>query len=308
MNELKIAIVGAGGVGGYLAAKLVQNMYDVTLVVKDKHYKVIKEKGLKVSEYKDEEFIVKVDVVKELNDNIFDIVIIATKTYDFDLACKSIYNGVDENTLIIPLSNGVEHKKTLQENLPKSKICDGAIYIISKLEAPGFVSRNSFTFYLLFGSDKEEPNLKVLESILNGCELRTNYTANIKYECWKKYLFIASMAALTTYYDQPMGYIVKEKLEEFVQLLVQIQQIANKKGIELSNNDLQKAVKQATHVPYESKTSMQLDFEKGKKSELESLCGFLVKEAKALNITIETMEKIYNHLKNYNMEKHNDSN
>lgn len=297
MNQLKIAIVGAGGVGGYIAAKLTQNMYDVTLIARGEHYKAIKQKGLKVLEYKDDDFTVHPKVVENTSDEIFDIVFIATKTYDFESACKSIENNVDENTLVIPLANGVEHKSVLKNHLPSCKICEGAIYIISNIEEYGVINRKSFTFYLLFGDEKEHVNLKVLESILNESDLRSNYTSNIKYECWKKYLFISSMAALTTYFNEPMGYIVKEKLELFIDMLLEIQKLANKKGVNISNNDIEKAVKQATHVPYESKTSMQLDFEKGGNTEIESLLGYIVNEAKNLGLDVPTMQKIYLELK-----------
>lgn len=298
MNELKIAIVGAGGVGGYLAAKLTQNMYDVTLIAKDQHYKAIKENGLKVLEYKDEDFTVYPKVVQNLEDEIQDIIFIATKSYDFQSACKSIEKAVDENTIIIPLANGVEHKTELEKHLPKCNICEGAVYIISHIEDYGVINRKSYTFYLLFGSETEQPNLKVLESILNESALRSKYTSNIRYECWKKYLFISSMAALTTYFNEPMGYVVKEQLELFIDILLEIKKVANKKGVDISSSDIEKAVKQATHVPYESKTSMQLDFEKGKQSELESLCGYIVKESKLLSVDVPQMEKIYLELKN----------
>ncbi len=297
MNELKIAIVGAGGVGGYIAAKLVKNMYDVTLFARGEHYKAIKQNGLKVLEYKEEDFTVYPNVVEDAGDVIYDIVLIAVKSYDFKSACKKIEKNVDENTLVIPLANGVEHKRVLEKYLPLCRICEGAIYIISNIEKPGVINRKSFTFYLLFGGEKEYPNLKVLESILNESSLRSKYTPNIKYECWKKYLFISSMAALSTYFKEPMGYVVKEQLELFIDILLEIQKLANKKGIDISNNDIQKAVKQATHVPYESKTSMQLDFEKGNQSEIESLCGYIVNQAEELDVDTPNMKKIYYKLK-----------
>ena len=297
MSNLKIAVIGAGGVGGYLGAKLTQHDYDVTIITRGKHYDAILENGLKVLEYKKESFTTHPYVVQNAHYQIYDVVFVTTKSYDFESASQTIQNCVDENTLIIPLSNGVEHSNTLKQYFPNSIVCDGTIYIISNIKEYGVIEKKSFTFYLLFGSQEENINLKVLEQLLNNCGLRTKYSHDIKYDCWKKFLFLSAMATLTTYFKKPMGYILKEQLELMIDVLLEIKKVANKKDIDITSSDIEKAVNQATHVPYDSKTSMQLDFEKGKNNELESHTGYIVKEALKLDIQVPTMEKIYNELK-----------
>lgn len=293
---MKIAIVGAGGVGGYIAAKLTQNFYDVTLVARGKQYEAIKQNGLKVIDYKDE-FHVKPNLVQEINNEIFDVVFIATKTYDFESACGVIKNSIDEKTLIIPLSNGVGHKTTIKNYLDKGIVCEGAIYIISKIQEYGVINRSSYTFYLLYGSEVKDDKLLVLREILEQCNLRSNYTNYIELECWKKYLYISAMGTLTSYFEKPVGYIATEQLEAFIDLLIEIKKVANKKGIELENKDIEKCVKQANHSPVDSKTSMQLDFEKEHQTELESLSGYIVNEAKKLDLEVPLMSKLYEELK-----------
>ena len=300
MSSLKIAIVGAGGIGGYIGAKLIQNDYDVTLIARGKHSEAIKENGLKVLEYKNDDFVVYPYMVESISYEIFDVIFITTKAYDFESACKSIETCIDENTLIIPLSNGVEHSKTLQQYLPNAHICDGLIHIISYIKEPGVIHRKSITFYLLFGSKQHHENLHVLEQLLNNCDLRSKYTTEIQYETWKKFLFLSTMSSLTSYFNQTMGYILEEQLDLMIDILLEIKKVANKKNINIDNHDIEKAIKQVTHVPYKSKTSMQLDFEKRKKTELESLTGYIVKEALKLNIETPQMGKIYNQLKTIN--------
>ncbi|MDB2405410.1 2-dehydropantoate 2-reductase [Arcobacteraceae bacterium] len=297
MSNLKIAIVGAGGIGGYIGAKLTQNDYDVTLIARGKNYKAIKENGLKVLEYKNDDFVVYPYIVESISYEIFDVIFITTKSYDFESACKSIETCVDKNTLIIPLSNGVEHSTTLQQYLPNSHICDGLIHIISHIKEPGVIDRKSFTFYLQFGDKQHHENLQVLEQLLNNCNLRSKYTKEIQYETWKKFLFLSTMSSLTSYFNKPIGYILEKQLDLMIDILLEIKKVANKKNIDINNHDIEKAIKQATHAPYESKTSMQLDFEKGNKTELESLTGYIVKEAHSLNLEIPQMQKVYNKLK-----------
>lgn len=293
---MKIAIVGAGGVGGYIGAKLAQNFYDVTLIARGKQYEAIKNNGLKVYDYKDE-FTVTPNIVEKPKDEIFDIVFMATKTYDLEAASLLIKECVDEKTLIIPLSNGVEHGSILEKNLSNSIICQGTIYIISQIQEYGVINRSSYTFYLLFGSDVKDEKLPVLKEILSQCGLMTNYTNYIELECWKKFLYISAMGTLTAYFEKPIGYVVNEELELFIDLLLEIKKVADKKGIAIENKDIEKCVKQAGHAPYESKTSMQLDFERKRETELESLCGYIVKEAQKYDIEVPNMLKIYEDLK-----------
>ena len=297
MSTLKIAIVGAGGVGGYLAGKLVQNDYDITLVAQGKHLNAIRENGLHIKEYKGDDFTVYPYVTDYLDNEIFDIIFIATKSCDYKDACKSIENTVDKNTLIIPLSDGLGVSSTLKEYLPPCVIGDGLIHIISELKSPGIVHRKSFTFYLQIACREENINLKILEQLLNHCGLRTSSTKSLRYERWKKYLFTSTMSMLTTYFDKPMGYVFKEQLELMLDILLEIQKVANAKDIKITNQDIEKTVNQASHVEYETKTAMQIEFENNMKSEFELLVGYVVTEANKLNILIPQMEKIYTNLK-----------
>jgi 2-dehydropantoate 2-reductase len=167
---------------------------------------------------------------------------------------------------------------------------------LSHVKEHGVIKKGSPNFYLLFGTEKKYENLKALEEILNNCGLKNKYSKNIKYDCWKKYLFISAMASLTSYFKEPMGYVAQEKSELLADVIEEIKTVANKKGVEINDEDVAKTIKQASNVPYGSKTSMQLDFEKGKSTEVESLTGFIVIEAKTLGIEVPKMKTIYNSL------------
>jgi len=294
--SLKIAIVGAGGVGGYLAAKLTQNNHDVTLIARGENFEAIRDNGLKVIEYKEDDFNVYPYTVEYLENAIYDIIFMATKSCDYQSACKSIENGIDKKTVIIPLSDGIGVSSTLKNYLPNCIIGDGLIHIISELKTAGIIHRKSFTFYLQIASKEENINLKILEQLLNHCDLRTSFTKSLRYERWKKYLFTSTISMLTTYFDKPIGYIFKEQLELMIDILVEIQKVANAKDVEITNQDIEKTVNQISHVEYETKTAMQVAFENNKKSEFDLLIGYVIREANYFNIAVPQMEKIYNTL------------
>jgi 2-dehydropantoate 2-reductase len=301
MENLKIAIIGVGGVGGYIGGKLIQAGHDVTLIARGEHRKVLETTGLKVIDNK-QEFTVRPNVIdvndpEHLKATRFDVIFICSKSYDFQSVCSGIKACVDERTLIIPLANGVGHKAVLERYLERGIVCEGCIYIIAHLKEYGVVVKKADTFYLIFGSDREDERLHTLLSRLNESGLKTKLSQKVTYDCWKKYLFIASFASLTSYFKQPMGYVAKEQKELLKALLDEIRSVANALQVPISDEDIQKTIRQGENVPYDSKTSMQIDFEKGHKTEIESLCGYIVREGMRLGMDVEEMERMYNTLK-----------
>jgi 2-dehydropantoate 2-reductase len=299
--KMKIAIVGVGGVGGYIGAILSKNNHDITLIARGNHFDTIEQQGLKVND-NGEEFITKPQLIhsnnkEELSKQTFDVVFLTTKSYDFQSACESIKNSITSSTIIIPLSNGVEHKTELANYLDKGILSEGCIYIVSHIKEAGFIVKKAPKFYLVFGSDKQDEKFEQLAKILNEANLKSKYSNNIKYDCWRKYLFISSFASLTSYFKEPMGYIVNEQREFLEEVVNEVKNVANALKIPISDEDVEKTITQATNIPYNSKTSMQLDFQANHKTELESLCGYVVKKGKELDIATPKMQMIYTKLK-----------
>ncbi len=300
---LKIGIIGVGGVGGYIGAKLIQKgLAEVTLFARGESYNFIKNNYLKVIDCGDE-FIVNpkilIDTENDDSDEIFDIIFIATKTYNFEDIAKNLALHVDENTLIIPLSNGVNHKVELSSYLSKGVVLDGCVYILSNIEEAGFIHKKAKTFYLIFGDYKNrfQPKLQRLADVLNESGLKTKLSQNIEYDCWVKYLLISSFATLTSYYKEPMGFVLEHKFATLKEVLKEICAVANAQGVNIGESEIEKTIKQIRNIPYESKTSMQLDFEQNSKTELESLCGYIVKEAKIVGVEVKNMQTMYEKLK-----------
>ena len=299
---LKIGIIGVGGVGGYIGAKLIQNnLAKVTLFARGENYDFIKNRYLKVIDCGKEFTVNPKSIIDSANDNsneIFDIIFIATKSYSFKGISKLINQHVDDNTLIIPLSNGVNHKKEISGYINKGTVLDGCIYILSNIKSPGVIEKKAKTFYLVVGDYKNrfQDKLKILVDVLNKSELKTKLSQNIEFECWKKYLLISSFATLTTYFDKPMGYIVEKKIGLLKEVLEEIKSVANALGVNVGEEEIQKIIKQVQNIPYESETSMQIDFENKNKTELESLSGYIVKEAENIGIEVKNMKMMYEEL------------
>jgi 2-dehydropantoate 2-reductase len=294
---MKIAIVGVGGVGGYIGAILTKFNHDVTLIARGNHFDTIEKNGLKVSD-NGKEFTINPklthsDNKEELSKQTFDVVFLTTKSYDFQSACESIKNSITSSTIIIPLSNGVEHKTELANYLDKGILAEGCIYIVSHIKEAGFIVKKAPKFYLVFGSDTQNEKFEQLATILNESGLKSKYSQKIQYDCWKKYLFISSFASLTSYFKKPMGYVVNEQRQLLEEVVNEVKSVANAQDIPINDEDVEQTITQATNIPYDSKTSMQLDYESNHKTEVDSLSGYIVKKGKELGVATPKMEMIY---------------
>ena len=301
---LKIGIVGLGGVGGYIGAKLIQNaLGDITLFARGEHFRAIKERGLKIKDV-DKEFVINpkklVDTQDDNSSDIFDIIFLSTKSYSFKNVSETLNKHSGNDTLIIPLSNGVNHKIELQPYLQQGIVLDGCVYILSNIKEFGTIEKKALTFYLIFGDSQNrfQGKLQTLENILNKSELKSKLSQQIERDCWSKYLLISSFATLTSYFDEPMGFIVEKKLDLLKEVLEEIVSIANALHVDIGKKEMDKTIKQVQNIPYDSQTSMQLDFNNSRKTELESLTGYIVKEAKKLGIDVKNMEMMYKELSN----------
>ncbi len=275
MKDKKIAIVSIGGVGGFLAAKLSEvlkvdlitsnpkNFEDGIVLIKKDRQKVYKNFNIYSTPPKDK---------------IYDAIIFTTKSYALKDAAKKMLQNVSKETIILPLLNGIEPYEILKDIFKNSLVAKGAIYIISNKIDKNKIQLKGKGAYIVFGKEDIEP-LTWLNDIFQKAGIKTKLTKDIDKEIWKKYLFIASTAALTTYYKKSFGEIAKEHLSEFKELLDEIIKIANQKGVNLNEEDKKRAIEILLKSPPSSKTSMQLDFENKNQSEIENILGYLAKES-----------------------------
>lgn len=297
---MKIAIVGAGGVGGYIGAKLIhKRVADVTVVARGSHLEAIKTSGLHVD---DEGELFRVEpshfTKNPAKEAPFDVIIFCTKSYDLIEAARHMGPCINDNTLLLALCNGLGHEQTLQKIYPKNKTASACIYILSNITSPGHIRKYGGVFLLIAGTKHAPQLLGELASLFQQAGLRFKQSDEIDYECWKKYIFIAVFGALSAYYNMSIGAIMEHHSDKAEKLFFEIQKIAHSNEVELPDSIIESSLDQARNkVPYNATTSLQLDINSGKKSELEELIGKIAREAKTKKIETPVLFEIYEGLK-----------
>ncbi|HEV7803127.1 MAG TPA: 2-dehydropantoate 2-reductase N-terminal domain-containing protein, partial [Burkholderiales bacterium] len=152
---MKILILGAGALGGYYGARLIEAGADVTFLVRPGRAAVLRQQGLVVrSPLGDFERAVRTISREEATPD-YDLVLLACKAYDLDDAMAAVEPAISSRALVIPLLNGMAVYDTLDARFGKDKVLGGVAYIATKLEASGNVAHLSSGDTLLVGARVE---------------------------------------------------------------------------------------------------------------------------------------------------------
>ena len=290
---MTIAVLGLGGVGGYIGAKLctLKDEHEIIFLSRGEHLKAIQDNGLRIIDVDKEETYHPTYALQSTN-KYLDIVFLCTKTYHSKQALLELKDVISKDTLIIPVANGVNSKEELQKLTP-AKVTDACVYIVSHKHSAGIIKKTTNVFALRLSDDVQD----ILEPLLTKAGLRTKFSADIRQELWKKFLFISAMGSLTSYYEIGMGAIYKEHEQELKKLLHEIYSISQALGVNLEEKELSKALETSSKLPENAPTSMWLDMKAKGLNELETLSGYIVQQGQKHQIQTPLMQKIYDKLK-----------
>ncbi len=289
---MRVAVVGLGGVGGYIGASLAKTSYDVVGFARGEHLLRIQENGLKIIE-DTKEWSAELQT-QELSEaqGYFDLVLFCVKSYDIAESYKALEPYIDEKTILLSFSNGVSNAQLLR-HLSKSIVLNGCVYILSHIQTAGTIRKKGKVFVAVFGGDVCATT--VVKTVFESAELRVKTPDDIEKALWKKYIFISAFATLTSYYNKSIGYVLKHHYDEVQKTLKEIASVAKAKEIDIEE-EVEKSLDVAKTLPYDASTSMHLDFQNKRQTELESLSAYIVQEAGAYGIKVPYMSKMYEKL------------
>ena len=301
--KTKIVIAGIGGVGGYFGGLLAKHFYEkeyveINFVASGEHLKEIQKNGLKVIKG-NTEFIAKPTLATDnpAEIGIANFIIITTKSYDLETIIQQLRPCINQDTIILPLLNGVDSKERINNILPDNIVLEGCVYIVSRLKQSGVIENSGNIQTLYFGLDKLIDNrLLLLESLFKEANIEAFLSDNISTIIWEKYIFISPTATATSYFDKCIGEVLadKEKLKTLGALIEEVKQLAKAKDIIVSDDITEKTLNKLKALPFEATSSMHRDFKNNNpRNELLSLTGYVVCEGRKYNLEIPTYITTY---------------
>lgn len=302
---MRIGIIGIGGVGGYFGGLLAEHYSNSTgtqiiFIARSETELQIKKYGLQLKT-SSRKVTIHPDEVSNDPAKIgqLDLVICCVKSYDLESSLLSIKDCVSRKTIILPLLNGIDLKDRILKLYPENDILEGCVYLVSRLIKPGIVEQTGTIHRLYFGSKTlNSKRLERIEKLLSNANIECYLTPNILEVIWAKYIFVSSIATLTSYLNLPIGEILKDELHSALlkKLLTEVIDVASKKEIDLSNEIFELTLEKIKSLPPETTSSMHYDFYNGNRTEVHALTQYVVQLADALGLSAQTYRLISSEL------------
>lgn len=300
-TQKRIAVVGIGGVGGFLAGMLGQACSHLTLVARGSRRDALLENGLFLhSDYKGEIHIVPEQVVpaEELGEQ--DYIFVCVKNYSLEEACRSIAHAVTEKTVIIPVMNGVDPGDRIRSFLGRGTVIDSLIYIVTFANKDYSVTQQGNFADLYIGiQNADEQQMEIIKNvhqILKEAGLDCEISDDIERDIWKKYILNCAYNVESAYYDNSIGQLREDpvKAKEYEALVNEAYQVARAKGVKVTQEHVDAIIHRFYYeLAYDATSSLQRDMRIGKTAELDTFSGYIVREAERQGVDAPVSQKMY---------------
>lgn len=299
---MRVAVFGAGGVGGYFGGRLAQAGENVTFIARGPHLQAMRANGLQVQSVAGD-FVV--EPAQATDDPAaageVDVVLVAVKAWQVPEAAPAIQSLLGSNTVVVPLENGVEAPEQLATVLGHKHVAGGLCRIISYIGAPGVIHHIGAEPYVAFGEldNRLSRRLERLRAAFDRATgVTTEIPADIEAAMWRKFLLIATFSGVGAVTRAPIG-ILRSRPETramLQQALHEIYNVALARGIALNEEAIEAAVTFMDNLPPDATASMQRDILEGRPSELESQNGAVVRLGDAAGVDTPLHRFIYSTL------------
>lgn len=299
---MRIAVMGMGGVGGVFGAKLARayagtGEHEIVFLARGANVEAIRRDGLTLAAA-DGTFTTRPDLATDRAEEAgpLDLVLFCVKGYSLDDAAGRLKAALRKKAAVIPLLNGVDIADRLKAILPEADILEGLVYVSAFVEAPGKIKQVSLAHQIVFGPrDGNAEPYRPIEELLKKAGINATLTGQPLVPLWTKYIFICPSAGLTALQKKTFGEIMENPdSRSFLKgLMEEVEAVARAKGVALPANIVEESIAKVAGFPPATKTSLQLDFEKGNPTEIELFNGYIVRAGKELGIPTPLNEKVY---------------
>lgn len=300
---MRVAIVGAGGVGGYFGGRLAVSGQEVTFIARGAHAEAIRRNGLQVTSINGD-FVVTPASVTDQADTVgpVDLIIVAVKAWQVpDVADTIITPLVGPSTLVIPLENGIEAPRQLAEVLGRQHVGGGLCKIISEVTAPGCIRHSGAEPYIGIGELDGSRSVRMVNAcaLFREAGVRAEIPGSIQRAMWEKFLLIAPWSGIAAVARVPIGLLrqVQETRTLLEQGMKEIQALAAAEGVDVPADAVAETLSFIDALPPGGMTSMQRDLAAGRPSELEAINGAVVRLGQIRSVDTPVHRFVYSCLR-----------
>ena len=303
---MRILILGAGAVGGYYGARLIEAGADVTFLVRERRAAQLARDGLVITGADYEARLAARTVLPSGLKPEFDLVLLSCKAYDLDGAIASIRPGLGEVALALPLLNGIAHLEALDRAFGRERVFGGSCHLAASLDESGVIRRFSPLQRIVYGvregNARHAPQrLGELHALFLKTPVPAVLSDNIMQELWNKFVLLSTAAGMTCLLRGAVGDIVATERGEALMLeyLECCTGVAAHAGYPLDSAQIQGIRAWVTKRGSAFTASMLRDIERGGRIESEHVVGDMLKRALAAGIPAAVLALAHCHLQTY---------
>jgi 2-dehydropantoate 2-reductase len=301
---MKIAVMGAGGVGGYFGAKLAASGEEVHFIARGAHLEAMRKDGLQVSSANGN---VLVKPARATDDPAtvgpVDLVMIAVKLWSTGDALRDAKPMVGPGTAVVSFQNGVVAVDAIATAYGKERTLGGVANIAAVIEKPGAIRHTGTMAILSVGEldGKASPRVKAFVDACTKAGIQARSSDDIERTIWEKYVFLVAASAMTSLTRLPLGAVREDPDTRALtrQIMSEVVAVGKAKGVRLESDLADKLLERLDSMPREMVASMLGDLERGNRLELPWLSGGVAEMGRNLGVATPANGFVLAALKHY---------
>jgi 2-dehydropantoate 2-reductase len=295
---MRILIVGAGAVGGYFGGRLAQAGRDVTFLVRPKRAEQIQAQGLRILSPMHGDFTARPKTITAAQIvSPYDIIFLSVKSYDLAGAIDDFAPAVGPRTVIIPVLNGMHHMDVLTERFGKNAVLGGVCYVATEMDLQGRIVQLADFQSLIYGElDGEKTSrIEAVHQVFQGAGFDTAISEDILRDMWQKWVYLASIGAITCLLRGNIGEIVAVAggADLSVSALRECAAISSSCGYPLSEEFLAKESSHLTAPASSLTSSMYRDLKQQAPVEVDSILGDLIERGRKHGVSMPIVQAAF---------------
>jgi len=288
---MRIAVIGAGGVGGYFGGRLAEAGADVSFVARGRHLAAMQANGLTIKSPAGDAHVRVKATANPADIGPADVVLFTVKLYDTDAATALLPPLIGPQTVVLPFQNGVDGVDIVTRAVGAAHTAGGTCYVSAAITEPGVISHTAME-QLIFGEldGSSSARLERFRDACAGAKFRSTLSTNITGDIWAKFARLSVMSGMTAVTRSTLGVIVgdPDMLAMLRAAVAEAEAVARAKGIALRADIVDDTERAYRALPAHTKASMLVDLEQGRRLELPWLSGAVVRIGREVNVPTPT--------------------
>jgi len=295
---MRIAVMGAGGVGGYFGARLAQAGHEVAFVARGRQLEALRAHGLRMQSSLGDAHLPDVRVTDEPTGiGTVDLVLFSVKLWDTLAAAKAVKPLLGEKTAVVSFQNGVVKDDILRQTVGAKHVIGGVCYIAATIAEPGLVRHSGTLQKLVFGEydGSLSPRVRQFRDACANSGIDAEISDRIEQTIWEKFVFLVGLSGTTSLARSPIGPIRRHpRSRAFLHdVMKEVVQVARAQGVQLAADYADERLAFTDQVPADMTSSMHHDLERGNRLEVAWLSGDVVDRGARLGVATPCNRAIF---------------